>query len=107
MSRDIGYVYWVILRAAYGPITRPYGHACLASAEGREGVFCCVYQCILEGVLSWRKLFECVITTHYAHACLAAGEAEAGSLGDEKCITSLDLMGFRELAVEAVKALRV
>ena len=48
-----------------------------------------------------------MITTPYAHACLAAGEAEAGSLGDEKCIISLDLMGFRELAVEAVKALRV
>jgi hypothetical protein len=54
-----------------------------------------------------RKLLEGVITTPYAHACLAAGEAEAGSLGDEKCIISLDLMEFRELAVEAVKALRV
>ena len=53
------------------------------------------------------KLLEGVITTPYAHACLAAGEAEAGSLGDEKCITLLDLMGFRELAVEALKALRV
>ena len=48
-----------------------------------------------------------MITTPYAHACLAAGEAEAGSLGDEKCIISVDFMGFRELAVEAVKALRV
>ena len=53
------------------------------------------------------KLLEGVITTPYAHACLAAGEAEAGSLGDEKCIISLDLMEFRELAVDTVKALRV
>ena len=53
------------------------------------------------------KLLEGVITTPYAHACLAAGEAEAGSLGDETCVISCDLKGFRELAVEAVKALRL
>ena len=50
VSRGPAYVYWVVLKAAYGPITRPYGHACLVSAEGREGVFRNVYGCILEGV---------------------------------------------------------
>ena len=53
------------------------------------------------------KLLEAVITTSYVHACLAAGEAEAGSLGDEKCVISFDLKGFRELAMEAVNALRL
>ena len=48
-----------------------------------------------------------MITTLYDHACLASGEAEAGGLGDEKWVNSLDLNGFREVAVEAVKALRV
>ena len=41
------------------------------------------------------KLFEGVITTPYAHACLAAAEAEAVCLGDEKCVFSLELKGFR------------